>query len=512
MTSKRCSGSDRKTYRLRPSSAGLSLFMPEKRRSSVFDVFIRVSDDLLLFRFCSNDLRKQNVAHVMPISNKFQLVTFFFSSRRRHTRLTCDWSSDVCSSDLDVVVGQPDAIAVASSSKTDVSCNGGSDGSITLGTVTGGTPAYVYSWTTSDGAIPSGQENNKDLTGLTAGTYHYSVTDQHNCTAATGDVLVTEPDAIAVATSSKTDVSCNGGSDGSITLGTVTGGTPAYVYSWTTSDGAIPSGQENNKDLTGLTAGTYHYSVTDQHNCTAATGDVLVTEPDAIAVATSSKTDVSCNGGSDGSITLGTVSGGTPAYVYSWTTADGSIPSIQENNKDLTGLTAGTYHYSVTDQHNCTAATGDVLVTEPDAIAVATSSKTDVSCYGGSDGSINRGTVTGGTPAYVYSWTTADGSIPSGQENNKDLTGLTAGTYHYSVTDQHNCTAATGDVVVGQPDAIAVASSSKTDVSCNGGSDGSITLGTVTGGTPAYVYSWTTSDGAIPSGQERSEERRVGKE
>src|SRR5690242_21926885 len=26
---------------------------------------------------------------------------FFFSSRRRHTRLTCDWSSDVCSSDLE---------------------------------------------------------------------------------------------------------------------------------------------------------------------------------------------------------------------------------------------------------------------------------------------------------------------------------------------------------------------------------------------------------------------------
>src|SRR5713101_6964911 len=27
-------------------------------------------------------------------------IFFFFSSRRRHTRLTCDWSSDVCSSDL----------------------------------------------------------------------------------------------------------------------------------------------------------------------------------------------------------------------------------------------------------------------------------------------------------------------------------------------------------------------------------------------------------------------------
>src|SRR6516225_11091381 len=29
-----------------------------------------------------------------------QSAVFFFYSRRRHTRLTCDWSSDVCSSDL----------------------------------------------------------------------------------------------------------------------------------------------------------------------------------------------------------------------------------------------------------------------------------------------------------------------------------------------------------------------------------------------------------------------------
>src|SRR5256886_6934109 len=28
-------------------------------------------------------------------------LLFFFSSRRRHTRFDCDWSSDVCSSDLD---------------------------------------------------------------------------------------------------------------------------------------------------------------------------------------------------------------------------------------------------------------------------------------------------------------------------------------------------------------------------------------------------------------------------
>src|SRR2546430_9285586 len=31
---------------------------------------------------------------------RFVLFFFFFSSRRRHTRFDCDWSSDVCSSDL----------------------------------------------------------------------------------------------------------------------------------------------------------------------------------------------------------------------------------------------------------------------------------------------------------------------------------------------------------------------------------------------------------------------------
>src|SRR5689334_24505493 len=40
------------------------------------------------------------------------MVMFFFSSRRRHTRWNCDWSSDVCSSDLGAVAVQV-AIGVA---------------------------------------------------------------------------------------------------------------------------------------------------------------------------------------------------------------------------------------------------------------------------------------------------------------------------------------------------------------------------------------------------------------
>src|SRR5260221_2670370 len=39
-------------------------------------------------------------------------TTFFFSSRRRHTRSLCDWSSDVCSSDLQTASVQPTDPAV----------------------------------------------------------------------------------------------------------------------------------------------------------------------------------------------------------------------------------------------------------------------------------------------------------------------------------------------------------------------------------------------------------------
>src|SRR5260370_13999791 len=44
------------------------------------------------------------------------MIVFFFSSRRRHTRFKCDWSSDVCSSDLlELITGVLSLIGVASS-------------------------------------------------------------------------------------------------------------------------------------------------------------------------------------------------------------------------------------------------------------------------------------------------------------------------------------------------------------------------------------------------------------
>src|SRR5256886_11721381 len=38
--------------------------------------------------------------HLGELEDTVRVICFFFSSRRRHTRFDCDWSSDVCSSDL----------------------------------------------------------------------------------------------------------------------------------------------------------------------------------------------------------------------------------------------------------------------------------------------------------------------------------------------------------------------------------------------------------------------------
>src|SRR5690242_8496039 len=66
------------------------------------------------------------------------LIPFFFSSRRRHTRLTCDWGSDVCSSDLTRRWQRDCALP-----------------STRLGPPTGTPPSGVPPWTRSTPSTPS---------------------------------------------------------------------------------------------------------------------------------------------------------------------------------------------------------------------------------------------------------------------------------------------------------------------------------------------------------------------
>ncbi|MES2874762.1 MAG: gliding motility-associated C-terminal domain-containing protein, partial [Bacteroidota bacterium] len=156
---------------------------------------------------------------------------------------------------------------------------------------------------------------------------------------------------------------------------------------------------------------------------------------------------------------------------YAWT---GGVTS-----EDLTGLAAGTYNVTVTDAKNCTA-TASVIITQPATALALTSSKTDVLCFGASNGAVNL-SVSGGTAPYHFVW--------SGGETTEDLRDLAAGTYSVTVTDANKCTA-TATVIISAPAAALVLTSAKTDVLCFGTNTGAINL-SVTGGKAPYTYSWT---------------------
>ncbi len=353
-----------------------------------------------------------------------------------------------CTLTESVTVTQPVSGISASTATTNVSCNGGNDGTVDL-TVTGGTAPYTFVW--------SNAATTEDLSDLTAGTYDVTVTDANGCTA-TESVEVTEP-AILVASGVATNVSCNAGSNGAINL-TVTGGTAPYTFVW--------SNTATTEDLTDLAAGTYDVTVTDANGCTA-TESVEVTEPAALS-ASGVATNISCNGGSNGEINL-IVTGGTAPYTFVW--------SNTATTEDMIGLSADTYDVTVTDANGCTA-TESVEVTEPAALS-ASGVATNISCNGGSNGKVDL-TVTGGTAPYTFVW--------SNTATTEDLTGLAAGKYDVTVTDDNGCTDE-ASVTITEP-AVLSASAVATNVSCNGGSNGTVNL-TVTGGTAPYTYVWSNA-------------------
>src|SRR5690606_34575531 len=123
-----------------------------------------------------------------------------------------------------VTINQPSAINLNSASQTNVSCNGGSNGSASV-TPSGGMTPYSYSWSPSGGTGAT-------ASGLAAGTYKVTVTDANGCIA-TRSFTVAQPSAINVS-GIKTDASCGSAADGQIAL-TVGGGVPGYTYSWSPS-------------------------------------------------------------------------------------------------------------------------------------------------------------------------------------------------------------------------------------------------------------------------------------
>lgn len=177
-----------------------------------------------------------------------------------------------------------------------------------------------------------------------------------------------------------TNVTCNGYAMGAIDIST-NGGTWPYVYSWSNGD--------NNRNLSGVIANTYTVTATDANGCSG-TQSATIIQPTPISV-TFNYNNVNCNGGADGNIDL-TVSGATRA-IHSY----GIMRLLP---KTYTTLLQATIPLSY-DANNCVTS-ANMSITQPINLTVVTNTHVNVSCHGGSNGSIDISIVGGTIPFHVY--------------------------------------------------------------------------------------------------------------
>ena len=349
-----------------------------------------------------------------------------------------------CTFILQRTITQP-AILSAQTSFTNATC-GMNNGTATVNSTSGGTRPYRYVW--DDFLVTQ----DTFFTNLEARPYLLFVIDTNNCVFV-DTIFITNINGPSLS-ATKVNVSCFGGNNGQIAVAP-SGGIQPYTFQWN-------DGSTNNPRIN-LTAGIYTVTVTDSTGCIATKRDTIF-QPNAALNVVASATNTVC-GSSTGTITT-TTSGGTSPYSYLW--ADGVTTPNRSN------LTAGTYALVVTDGNNCSTQIQQ-SVSSPNS-PVATATATNVSCFGGNNGSISV-LASGGTPQYSILW--------------NDLTtvfvknNLSAGSYAYTITDANGCKYSQSKAVT-QPNSTLVATELVTNVSCFGGNNGKIELN-ISGGTPPYA-------------------------
>jgi hypothetical protein len=329
-----------------------------------------------------------------------------------------------------------------------------SNGSATA-SVSGGTAPYTYMWSPMGATTPV-------ITGLTAGAYMVTITDNMGCVGTATNVVTNIPGPSGFNVST-TDANC-GASNGSVTIGAITGGTSPYSYSF--NGGTFSS----STFFGALPAGVYNVTVKDANGCVISNNATISNfgGPTAVAITTINSNCSSATG----EINIGSVTGGTAPFLYS---VNGSAFTSSVN---YDSLSAGSYSLLIKDANGCVLSQ-NVIVLNNAAPVIALDSINGISCSTSIPGNIYI-SVSGGTPGYLYSW--SNGSIT------EDQTGIfSVGAYVVTVTDMSGC-------VASQSFFINTISTLYGTVSVVNGNCG--TLGTATavpyGGTAPYTYSWNT--------------------
>lgn len=352
-----------------------------------------------------------------------------------------------------LVITEPSEITMNLISN-DISCYGNCDGIINA-VVSGGALPYSYMWN-NDSTL-----TNDTILNLCEGNYFVNIIDNNGCLISdTSHVM--EPDSIIFSIDSVVDVSIYGGNDGLI-ISSATGGYGSFIFSWQGPNGYFL----NSSSPTNLYSGTYNATIADSAGCIV-TNSVYIDQPSSLTSNLDTIVNTLCFTSCDGSIHI-TPDGGDSIYFYYWTGPNGFI-SFSE---DLDSLCAGTYTLFLSDTTDTLTFTYEVH--EPNPLEITITADT-ITCYGGS--ALISAYPFGGTNPYSILW--QDSSTTTS-------TIVQAGLYNVQVVDDNGC-AKIDSIIISQPDSISI-SANVIDISCNGLSDGSVSISVDSGGTQPFYYS-----------------------
>ena len=376
-----------------------------------------------------------------------------------------------------LTITEPVGLAVAVDLVTNIDCNGGSTGAIDI-TPIGGTSPFIFNWTGPNGFTST----DEDLTNLAVGDYSLSISDVNTCTRLYNPLASITQNPPITGTFAVTDLSCGdpvASNDGAIDA-TISGGAPIYTYLWNGPSGFTA----NTEDINALLPGSYVLEVTDNVGCIMTFPAQVVGIPPVLTASTT-QVDIDCFGAGNGSIDL-TVTGGTAPYLFAWTGPSG----FTANTEDIANLGPGAYSVTVTDDHGCPVPFADIATITEIAEILVTAVKTDVSCAGGADGTLDINVI-GGTAPFIFAWTGPSGFTSS----NEDLTGLAAGTYSLTITDANGCMVSFPNLeTILEPAPISVSYTQVDVITCFDSPEGSIDASGA-GGTGTFLYSM---DGSVP--------------
>lgn len=314
---------------------------------------------------------------------------------------------------------------------TNVTCNGGNNGSITA-TTQGVAPPYTMNWYQMPANTLIQTNNNLNqgdaitLTNLTAGCYKIELIDATNCVKDT-TVCLTEPPVVTVTASNDTIICINGTA---VISATAQGGSGSgYVYTW---DNALPQGQTQN--VTPATNTCYNVTAIDGNGCASTNSDqVCVTLNPPLSVTTSGDQTV-CVGAS-ANISATGQGGSVTGYTYVWTLNGNPVGNGQQIS--VTAPANGS-QYCVTLTDNCTTpATQACLTINFNQTPHTLSTSGNATVCPGSSISISANAQGGGGTGFTYTWT--ENGNPAGTSANTTVTPPADGTV-YCVTSTDNCT------------------------------------------------------------------------